>query len=168
MHGQMDPMRESRTKRVVPQRTSGWARTLACAAALAAVTLSACSSDSPTGPGSSSSTPVGNYTITTVNGKSLPVALAADGNYLYEVTVGTLSITSDGKYSVVTTFRQTIPGNVQLFVDSTGGSWVLNGTTINLTNGQDGSADQATWANKQLTFAESDGTTTTTYVYSRK
>jgi len=103
-----------------------------------------------------------------VNGKSLPVALAADGNYLYEVTVGTLSITSDGKYSVVTTFRQTIPGNVQLFVDSTGGSWVLNGTTINLTNGQDGSADQATWANKQLTFAESDGTTTTTYVYSRK
>jgi len=103
-----------------------------------------------------------------VNGKGLPVAIFADTNFTYEVTAGSLVLTTDGRFSIVTTFRQTVPNNVEIFVDSTGGTWVLSGTTVQLTNGDDGSSDSAAWANGQLTFAETDGTTTTTYVYARK
>ncbi|MGH7617770.1 MAG: hypothetical protein ACREPM_11110, partial [Gemmatimonadaceae bacterium] len=127
-----------------------------------------------TTPGSSgggppqSSSPVGSYTISTVNGKNLPVAIYSDVNYTYEVTTGSIGLTSDGKYSLVTTYRQTIPGNVEMFVDSTGGAWVLNGTTINLTDASDGSTGQITWATNQLMFAIADGKNTDTFVYTKK
>ena len=139
--------------------------------ALASLTaLGACGSDSTTGPSGTTNptTPVGSYTISTVNGKGLPVALFAEATYTYEVTAGTLALTTDGKYSVVTTFRQTLPGSVSTFVDSTGGTWVRNGSTINLTNSQDGSLDTATWDKGLLTFIEVDGKTTTTFVYGLK
>ena len=133
-------------------------------------TLAACGSDSSTGPSGPAvpTTPVGSYTITTINGKGLPVALFAEASYTYEVTNGTLALTSGGKYSVVTTFRQTLPGSVSTFVDSTGGTWVQTGTNIQLTNGQDGSLDTATWDKGILTFVEVDGKVTTTYVYGLK
>jgi hypothetical protein len=133
-------------------------------------TLGACGSDSPGGPSEPAvpTTPVGSYTITTVNGKTLPVALFAEATYTYEVTNGTLALTNDGKYSVVTTFRQTLPGSVSTFVDSTGGTWVRTGSTINLTNGQDGSLDTGTWDKGVLTFVEVDGKVTTTFVYGQK
>jgi hypothetical protein len=139
-------------------------------AALAGIV--ACGSDSTTNPGGGGpptpTTPVGSYSMSTANGKNLPVALYSDVNYTYEVTIGTIGITSDGKYSLVTTYRQTIPGNVETFVDSTGGTWILSGTTLNLTDGQDGSTGAITWSANQLSFAISDGKTTNTFVYARK
>ena len=146
-------------------RRSGFVLAFASVAALAA-----CGSDSSTGPSGPAvpTTPVGSYTITTVNGKGLPVALFAEATYTYEITNGTLALLSGGKYSVVTTFRQTLPGSVSTFVDSTGGTWVQTGTNIQLTNGQDGSLDTATWDKGILTFVEVDGKVTTTYVYGLK
>ena len=146
-------------------RRSGFVLAFASLAALAA-----CGSDSSTGPSGPAvpTTPIGSYTITTVNGKGLPVALFAEATYTYEITNGTLALTSGGKYSVVTTFRQTLPGSVSTFVDSTGGTWVQTGSNIQLTNGQDGSLDTATWDKGILTFVEVDGKVTTTYVYGLK
>ena len=133
-------------------------------------TLAACGSDSSTGPSGPAvpTTPIGSYTITTVNGKGLPVALFAEGSYTYEVTNGSLALANDGKYKVVTTFRQTLPGSVSTFVDSTGGTWVQTGSNIQLTNGQDGTLDNATWDKGILTFVEVDAKVTTTYVYGLK
>lgn len=136
-------------------------------ASLVAAGACGSSSDSPTGP-AVPTTPVGSYTITTVNGKALPVALFADASYTYEVTQGKLSLGSDGKYSVVTTFRQTLPGSVETFVDSTGGTWLQTGNAIAMTNSQDGSLDNATWDKGILTFVEVDGKATTTYIYGLK
>jgi hypothetical protein len=132
--------------------------------------LAACGGDSTTTPSNPPppTTPVGNYAIATVNGKNLPVALFSDPNYTYEVTTGSIGLTTDGKYSLVTTYRQTIPGNVEMFVDSTGGTWTLTGTTISLKDGQDGSTGQITWAANQLSFAITDGKVTTTFVYAKK
>ena len=146
-------------------RRSGFVLAFASVAA-----LGACGSDSAGGPAAPvvPTTPNGSYTITTVNGKALPVALFAEATYTYEVTNGTLALTNDGKYSVVTTFRQTLPGSVSTFVDSTSGTWVKTGTNIQLTNGQDGSLDTATWDKGVLTFVEVDGKVTTTYVYGLK
>ena len=153
-------------------KTIGRARTLAIGVGFAAL-VAACGGDSPSGPGEptgpSNSTPVGAYSITTVNGKTLPVAVFDEPSYKYEVTGGSLTLTSDRKYTVVTSFRQTIPGNVSTFVDSTFGTWSQAGPQITLVNGQDTDAkDQGTWAGLQLTFALSDGKTTTTYVYTKR
>jgi hypothetical protein len=131
----------------------------------------ACGSDAgPTTPGGqTTNSPIGSYNITTVNSKALPVAIFTDPLYTYEVTSGSIALTNDGKYTVVTNFRQTIPGNVSLIVDSTYGTWSQSGATINLRNAQDTSAkDQGTWAGTQLTFALTDGKVTTTYVYTKK
>ncbi|HMA23742.1 MAG TPA: hypothetical protein VKP00_07100, partial [Gemmatimonadaceae bacterium] len=75
----------------------------------------ACGGASPSGPGASK--PDGTYILSTVNGNGLPVAIFADTNYTYEVVSGSLTLTT-GKFSMVTTFRQTVPGNVSTFVDS--------------------------------------------------
>lgn len=134
------------------------------------VALAACGSDAPSGPSGPPipTTPMGSYTIQTVNGKTLPVAVAADGSYSYEVTVGTLALGADGTYSVVTTYRQTLPQSVETFVDSTGGVWTQSGSAIQLTNALDGSKDAAVWDKGLLTFAETNGTTTNTFVYYQK
>lgn len=156
----------------VASKTIGRARTLVIGFGLTML-IAACGSDSSGGPGGttgpSNTTPVGSYTITTVNGKALPVAVFNEPSYKYEVTAGSIALTSDGKYTVITNFRQTIPGNVSMFIDSTFGTWSQTGPQINLVNAQDTTAkDQATWAGLQLTFALSDGKATTTYVYTKK
>jgi hypothetical protein len=130
------------------------------------VASAACSGDGSTQP--SGPTPSGNYAITTVNGHALPVAVAQDGNYMNEVTGGTLALTADGKFSIVTKYRQTIPGNVSDFVDSTGGTWTQSGATVTLTNTADGTTDTGTWASTQLTFVETVNKITTTSVYTKK
>jgi hypothetical protein len=78
----------------------------------------------------------------------------------------TIVLSADGKFSLKGTYRQTIAGKQDTFVDSTGGTWVLSGTTVNFVNGQDGSTDKADWASSgSLTFVENEGTATNTYVY---
>ena len=129
-------------------------------------TVAACGGDSSTEPGGSSS-PVGAYSITTVNGKTLPASLFADGAYNYEVTAGKLTLTNDGKYLAITNTRQTLPGNVENFVDTVGGTWLLSGTTVSMTNPSDGSTGTAAWSNGTLTISVIDGGITTTTVYKK-
>ena len=135
--------------------TIGGMRTLAVA--LVATVLAACGSDSPSGPGTATS-PEGNYTISTINGKAVPMAIFSDtGGYKLEVLAGTLGIQSGGKYSVVTSYRQTIAGIVSTYSDSSGGSWLLTGTTVAFTDGSDNSKVQGAWSNSgTLTLQLSD------------
>ena len=160
-------MREARAQHTTSRWTIRRARTLAQVAGfIGLVASAACGGDGPTQP--SGPTPSGNYSITTVNGHALPVAVAQDASYMYEVTNGTLALTTDGKFSIVTTYRQTIPGNVSMFVDSTGGTWTQSGTTITLTNTADGTTDTGTWATTQLRSSRRSTKVTTTSVYTKK
>lgn len=150
-------------------------RTLAVALMFAATTvLAACGGDSGTGPDTKvvppTPTPVGSYTISTINAKALPVAIFADTGFTYEVTSGSLALSSDGKYTVSITYRQTVPNDVSTFVDSTRGTWVLSGTSVNFTDALDASQSFATWSStaNTLTFTTIEGKATNTYVYSRK
>jgi hypothetical protein len=164
----MGPMKEIKRRHSSSHWTSVRLRSLAFAATFATLAAAAaCGGDSPSAP-ATAKTPDGSYNLSTVNGKALPVAIFADTNYTYEVTSGTLVLTTDGKFSVVSTYRQTIPGNISTFVDSTGGTWLLSGTSVTFTNVDDQSTNTATWANSQLTFTQTDGKTTMTIVYSRK
>jgi hypothetical protein len=131
------------------------ARTLAVA--FVATILAACGGDSPSGPGTATS-PEGNYTISTINGKAVPMAVFSDtGGYKLEVLAGTLGVQTGGKYSVVTNYRQTIAGIVSTYSDSSGGNWLQTGTTVAFTDGSDGSKVQAAWSNTgTLTIQVSD------------
>jgi hypothetical protein len=154
--------------------TTGWTservrRSFVAVALAASAVLAACGGESPAGLGPPPvTTPAGSYTIQTVNGKALPVALYADGSYTWEVTVGIVTLGADGTYARVTTYRQTVPGNVELFVDSTGGTWSQSGSAIQLTVPTGAPAATATWDKGLFTYAESDGTNMNTFVYLQK
>ncbi len=132
-----------------------------CAVA-ASILIVACGSDSPstTGPGNGTGpqkTPDGSYAITTINGSSLPAAIFSDtGGFKLEVMSGTITLTTAGQYSIITNYRETLPGVLDTYSDSTGGTWVMpsGSTTIQFTNSADSTKDQATWASGQLTFIE--------------
>jgi hypothetical protein len=146
--------------------TIGGARTLAVA--LVATVLAACGGDSPSGP-SVQTSPEGNYTISTINGKALPMAIFSDtGGYQLEVLTGSLGVQSGGKYSVVTSYRQTIAGIISTYSDSSGGNWLLSGGSVAFTDGSDGSKAQAAWSNTgTLTLQVSDAPAVT-IVYALK
>jgi hypothetical protein len=145
--------------------TIGRARTLAALAVVVGVV--ACGD--ATGPAGQTG-PEGNYTIATVNGKAVPAPIFADtGGYMLEITSGRLSLTGDGKYSSVMAFRQTLPGNVSSYTDSTGGTWVRSGTTVQFTETSTGITGSAAWASTQLTFVDStSGPSLISLVYALK
>ena len=146
--------------------TIGAARTLAVA--LVAIALAACGGDSPSGP-STATSPEGNYTISTINGKGVPMAVFSDtGGYKLEVLTGTLGVQTGGKYSVVTNYRQTIAGIVSTYSDSSGGNWLQTGTTVAFTDGSDGSKVQATWSNTGTLTLQVSDSPVVTIVYALK
>ena len=134
--------------------------------------IAACGSDStpPVDP-TSPDTPIGNYSIMTVNGKTLPAAVIdvqLPAPYKFEIMSGALNLTQDGKYTQVTRFRETIPDNVSVFVDSTFGTWTRSGTQITLTNGQEPAAiSTGAWTGLQMTFVLVDTVVATTFVYKK-
>jgi hypothetical protein len=131
--------------------TIGLARRSPFVAGVALVALlTACGSDSTTGPSSSSSSPVGFYTISTVNGKAVPTSIAADGSFSFDVTGGSISLTTDGKFSAITNARQTLPGSVSNFVDTSAGTWTQSGATLQMTF-ENGTTAPATWDKTSLT-----------------
>ena len=158
-------MRDSRARHPVRDWTIGRARTLVALAAIAGVV--ACGDS--TGPNTQTS-PAGNYTIATVNGKAIPAAIFSDtGGYMLEITSGRLSLTGDGKYSSVMGFRQTLPGNVSSYTDSTGGTWLQSGGAVQFTETSTGMTASATWASGQLTFVDStSGPSRISLVYALK
>ncbi len=160
-------MSETNAYERITRRTTQRSRAFVVASAAAfGATLAACGGDSLPGGPQTYKDPVGSYDVATVNAQATPYKIFAADNYSYEVMSSTIVLTADGKFSLKETFRQTIAGKQDTFVDSTGGTWVLSGTTVSFVNGQDGSADKADWASSgSLTFVENEGTATNTYVY---
>ena len=155
-------MRDSRARAATRHWTIGRGRALVAFAA--AVAIVACSDAS--GP-SVQKNPAGNYTIASVNGKAVPAPLFSDtGGYTLEITSGSLALTGDGKYSSVMGFRQTLPGNVSSYTDSTGGTWVRNGGNVQFTETSTGMVLSAVWTNGKITVIDSTtGTSPISLVY---
>jgi hypothetical protein len=165
-------MKEMPRDNDIPRLTTGWAgrsRIAAITVALAFVAACGGSGDSPAGP-PTPTTPVGSYTLQTVNGKTPPVAVIVLAPYMVEVTNATFDLGATGSYTSVLTSRQTVPGNVSTFVDSATGTWVQSGGNITLTSIVDGAPTTgiATWDKGLLTLTGATGTTTSTYVYYQK
>lgn len=149
-------------------RVSRW-MTLSLAAALI---TSACSKgDSVTGPGGPTgpATPVGAYTLSTVDAKALPWTMYSDVGYTLEVQGSTLAITADGKWVSKTVTRETVAGNVSTYSDSTFGTWTVttSGTSAVLTNAETSDASNVTWTATTATVLQLDGATTHAYLFTK-
>lgn len=111
-----------------------------------------------TGP----TTPVGTFTLATVNTKALPATMYADTGYTVEVTAGSITVTADKKYAGSVTVRETVDGKASIYVDHPAGSWTQAGNAITLTP-TGGAAQSGTWSATSLTVTTSDGV----FAYSR-
>jgi hypothetical protein len=147
--------------------TIGGARTLAVA--LVTTVLAACGgSDSPSAPTTLTS-PEGNYTISTINGKVVPMAIYSDtGGYKLEVLTGTLGVQTGGKYTVITNYRQTIAGIISTYSDSSGGNWLFSAGSVAFTDGSDGTQVQAAWSNTGTLTLQVSASPAITIVYALK
>ena len=140
------------------------------AAALLAITTACSGGDKVTAPGTPGpppATPVGSYTLNTVDAKTLPWTMYADTGYTLEIQSGTLSITVNGKWVSKVVTRETVAGFASTYNDSTFGSWaVATGSTIAvLTNAETNTTSSATWTATEATVVQLDGATSRTIKY---
>ena len=127
--------------------------------AFVVMAVGACGGDSSTGPGVAD-TPVGNYALTSVNGKPVPVTLFADTEFTEVIAKGSLALQTDGKYLAIVTTNETIAGNLSVYADTSAGTWKQGATAsaLVLTSTDDPTmpAVSAAWSGKTLTLTDPD------------
>ena len=135
---------------------------------MASVIIPIACSDSSTGP-DAPTTPVGSYSLSSFNGKNVPVTLFSDTNYLVTLATASLSLTADGNYQAISTIRETVLGHLSTYVDTTNGTWVEGAArALVFTDRLDGRKVSGSWAGFNLTLADSSEGTVNTAVYTRK
>jgi hypothetical protein len=127
--------------------------------------LQACGKGDGTGPNAVPATPQGEYTLNMIEQKPLPYAWFSETNYTLEVTGGTISIKSDGKWVSKITSRETVAGFVSTYIDSTFGTWTSANGSASLTNAESSTISSATWTAADVTVTDVDGTTTRKILY---
>lgn len=139
-------------------------RSLAIVAVTGIAAAAACGGDGATGPKS----PIGSYTLSTVNGKTLPATLFADTGFTVDVSDGSLAIEPDGRFVVGMTSRWTIEGHASVFVTADTGKWTQTGDRLVLTY-VDSTTQSASWQGNRITVADSSsGTGVATLVFARR
>jgi hypothetical protein len=99
---------------------------------LLTVVANACGGDGDDSTGPDADAAVGVYTLSTINGRSLPQVVETNGNDTAEITQGVVTLRSDNTFSDVTQLRITISGQVSMASDSATGTWSRQNNTISL------------------------------------
>lgn len=94
-------------------------------------TLAACGHDS-VGPSPTPSGIPGTYSLATVDGQVLPFTVVDLGAYQAKVASGTLTLSSDGTYSLQFGIRIEDSGNIRTAAESDGGLWNAEANAITL------------------------------------
>jgi hypothetical protein len=126
-------------------------RTILLAALLLAPLVSACDDDDD-GTGVVGANVTGTYTLRTIDGQNLPFILLNVPGYRIEVLADAYTLNSGGDFSSTTSYRETEGTVVSTSEDTYTGTWVQNGSTINL-NSTDNGPETATFSGgNTLTF----------------
>lgn len=132
------------------------------------VTLAACSSDSPSGPGTPVPGPndpvAGAFTLTTVNAAALPFTLFNDSGFVLEITASTMALQAGGQFVMAMTTRETVAGFPSLFADTTRGTWTQSAGAVTL-RATSGETAAATWDGVRLAFPMESDSRTLALVY---
>jgi hypothetical protein len=100
----------------------------------------------------------GRWTLQSYAGSVLPAVALNRGTTTVEVTGGALELSSDGLYSIVTTYRMTQDGVVTLTSESGVGNWVDRGGQITLSRGNGVLDAAATYTADRMTLYSSTDT----------
>lgn len=134
-----------------------------------ALSTAACSKgDGVTGPADTAPpTPVGAYTLSTVDAKALPWTMYADTGYTLAVQGATLVIAANGTWISKVVTQETVAGYVSTYNDSTFGTWTATASTKTavLTNAETATTSSAVWTATGVSVTQLDGATTHTFAY---
>ncbi len=148
-----------------------WRRTVTTAVLLVTLTTACSKGEGATGPVTPPPppTPVGGYTLRTIDAKVMPYAMYTEPDYTLEVISGTLSVTANGKWVSKSVARETVAGNISTYSDSTFGTWSLlaGATMAAFVNTETTITSNATWTAAEVTVNEVYGTVTRKLVYKR-
>jgi hypothetical protein len=100
-----------------------------------AFTLAACGRDT-TGPSPTPSRIPGTYTLTMVDGQTLPFTALEVGAYRVRLVSGTLVLRSDGTYSLDIGIRVDDSGNVRTETEADAGLWNVKDDALTLASTQ--------------------------------
>lgn len=158
------PTRETRYAVRSPRANRGArrrGRTLLAALALA---LAACKGTEP-------ETPVGDYALSQIDGKSVPASLFAEPEYQVRVTSGSLAVDAGRTWVAVLSWEETVDGFRSAYVDSVSGTWVEEAGRIVFTDGVDTTFKQnAIWEGASITIKQPgpSGSAMSTAVYAKR
>lgn len=122
--------------------------------AVCAIGIAACSDSTSPKP---KDDVTGTYTLTSVANMPVPVVLFQDSTETDELTAGSISLTSDKRWSGVLTLRVTTSSGVKSQDANDGGTYTVSGTALMLTLDSDGSQLSGTVGGGTLTLLEDDG-----------
>ncbi len=168
-HGREDRARDREESTPVSLRNRGRRALFVAVVSVSAIAAAACGSDSATGPDNPKS-PIGDYSLSTFNGKPIPATRFSDTNFSVVVQAASISLGADGNYKAVWTERETVLNSTSTYVDTTDGTWVQGTTagTLLFTRRLDGLKLTGTWAGTKITIADSSDGVLSTVVYTRK
>ena len=81
----------------------------------------------------------------------------ADTGFVVVVTAGTITLTADGKFASAVTTRETVAGNVSVYVDHVSGTWLQGSSGAITLTPSSGPIEPALWSGTKLTVTQSDG-----------
>jgi hypothetical protein len=129
----------------------------------AALLFAAACSESPSEPTS----PIGQYTLQSVDGKGLPTTLFQDEGYMLQLTGGTLEVEADQTYVAAITTLEMVDINVSEYVDSLRGTWTQDNAGLMQFSVVPQGGFTGSWIGRQITALVTDGQTSMSLVFER-
>lgn len=112
-------------------------------------------------------TPVGDFSLATVNGKPVPYRLFADTGFSLDIAKGTLSLKADGSFLATLRSEERVQNHLSVYADTGTGTWAVVGSTLTFT-APDSSKQTALFAGSGITLIDSSGVAPLTYLYARR
>jgi hypothetical protein len=109
------------------------------------------------------SSPVGTWTLRSINGAAMPVTIGQSGGYKAEMISVTLDVGTDGRFTIRSHHRESMNGQVNDETSPDVGTYALAGEKMTLNFQSDGKTSSALLNCETLTMQERGGT----YVFKR-
>lgn len=100
----------------------------------------ACGGDS-SGPGGSSASVNGTYTLKTVNGAAMPVTLATAPGYSLRITSASFTVNANNTFSNTATFQETQGSATVSETETCSGTYTKNGNSLTFTESSAANSD---------------------------
>jgi hypothetical protein len=113
-------------------------------------------------------TPIGEYSLLSVDGDNVPSTMFEDATYKLEVVRGTLEVDVDSSYIATIVSKETVDAVVSEYVDSLRGTWSQDESgTMQFTFPEDNTTFTGSWQGRKITILITSGLASTSLVYQK-